>query len=84
VVAVEPWSTDRLQDSINNPIARIGYAISASLCTPTSLAQHGGYALGNGGGPTRRIDLFTEAGFLDAHVAVDTGRNLIITAHTKV
>jgi hypothetical protein len=27
------------------------YAISTSLCTPTSLAQPGAYGLGNSGGP---------------------------------
>jgi SAM-dependent methyltransferase len=80
VVAVEPWSTDRFEDSIGNPVARIGYAISTSLCTPTSLAQPGRYGLGNGGGATRRLQLLTEAGFQDAQVAADTGQNLIITA----
>lgn len=80
LVAVEPWSTDRLEDSIGNPVARIGYAVSASLCTPTSLAQPGSFGLGNGGGPARRLDLLAEAGFSDAHVAADTGQNLIITA----
>ena len=47
VVAVEPWSTDRLDDSIGNPIARLDYAISTSMCTPTSLAQPGGLRAGH-------------------------------------
>ena len=80
VVAVEPWSTDRLDDSIGNPIARLDYAISTSMCTPTSLAQPGGYGLGTCGGPTRRLELLTGAGFVDARVAVDTGQNLVLTA----
>ncbi len=80
LVAVEPWSTDRIQDSIGNPVARLDYAISTSMCTPTSLAQPGGFAMGTSGGPTRRLELFTEAGFVDARVAVDTGQNLILTA----
>jgi SAM-dependent methyltransferase len=80
VVAVEPWSTDQLDDSIGNPIARLDYAISTSLCTPTSLAQPGGYGLGTGGGPRRRLELLTGAGFVDARVAVDTGQNLVLTA----
>ncbi len=50
VVAVEPWSTDRLDDSIGNPIARLNYAISTSMCTPTSLAQPGAFGLGTSGG----------------------------------
>ena len=56
VVAVEPWSTDRFDDSIGNPIARLDYAISTSMCTPTSLARPGGYGLGTSGGPTRRLE----------------------------
>jgi SAM-dependent methyltransferase len=80
VVAVEPWSTDHLDESIGNPIARLDYAISTSLCTPTSLAQPGGYGLGTSGGPSRRLDLLSGAGFVNARVAVDTGQNLVLTA----
>jgi hypothetical protein len=80
VVAVEPWSTDRLEDSVDNPIARLDFAISTSLCTPTSLAQPGAHGLGTCGGPTQRLRLLTDAGFTAARVAVDTGHNLVLTA----
>jgi len=80
VVAVEPWSTDRLDDSVGNPIARLNSAISTSMCTPTSLAQPGAFGLGTSGGPTRRLELLTAAGFVDARVAADTGQNLVLTA----
>jgi hypothetical protein len=83
LVAVEPWSTDRLEDSVDNPIARIDYAISTSLCTPTSLAQPGAHGLGTSGGPSRRLRLLTEAGFASARVVIDTGHNLVFAA-TKV
>ena len=82
VVVVEPWSTDRLEDGIGNPVVRINLAVSTSMCTPTSLAQPGAYGLGTGGGPRRRLELLTDAGFLGAHVAVDTRQNLVLTAHT--
>jgi 2-polyprenyl-3-methyl-5-hydroxy-6-metoxy-1,4-benzoquinol methylase len=36
VVAVEPWSTDRLDDGIGNPAVRVDYAASTALCTPGS------------------------------------------------
>jgi hypothetical protein len=80
LVAVEPWSTDRLEDSVGNPVARIGYAISTSLCTPTSIAQPGSYGLGNGGGRRPASAAAQRRRFLDAHVAADTGQNLIIAA----
>ncbi|HWM56626.1 MAG TPA: methyltransferase domain-containing protein [Pseudonocardia sp.] len=80
LVAVEPWSTDRLEDGIDNPIARIDYAVSTSMCTPTSLAQPGGYGLGTCGGPARRLRLLSEAGFVESRLAADTGHNLVLTA----
>jgi hypothetical protein len=80
VVAVEPWSTDRLEDGIGNPAVRMDYAISTSICTPCSLAQPGGYGLGNQGGPAPRLELLAEAGFRDPIVAADTGFNLVIAA----
>jgi SAM-dependent methyltransferase len=83
LVAVEPWSTDRLADSIDNPIARIDYAISTSMCTPTSLAQPGAHGLGTCGGPARRLRLLTEAGFVDARLAADTGHNLVLSARRR-
>lgn len=79
LVAVEPWSADRIEDVIGNPMARTNFAASTSLCTPGSLSQPGAYGLGTQGGPTRRIELVAEAGFADARVAADTGYNLVIT-----
>ena len=39
-----------------------------------------GDGLGTCGGPTRRLELLTGAGLVDARVAVDTGQNLVLTA----
>ncbi|QOV34406.1 methyltransferase domain-containing protein [Streptomyces ferrugineus] len=80
VIAVEPWSTDRLEDGIGHPTVRIGYASSTTLCTPGSLAQPGRYGLGTQGGPAKRLDLLAEAGFRDVRLAADTGFNLVLAA----
>jgi SAM-dependent methyltransferase len=80
VVAVEPWSLDRLEDGIDNPLVQIGYSNSVSLCTPGSLAQPGAYGLGTQGGPARRLELLRAAGFRDAKLVVDNGNNLVIAA----
>lgn len=80
VVAVEPWSTDRLEDGIDNPLVRHCYAISTAVCTPCSLAQPGAHGLGNQGGPGKRLDLLADAGFRDPIVAADTGFNLVLAA----
>lgn len=80
VVAVEPWSLDRLEDGIGDPRTRLDFGISTAMCTPGSLAQPGAYGLGTQGGPTRRLQLLADAGFRDAALAVDTGFNLVIAA----
>ncbi|WP_192583728.1 class I SAM-dependent methyltransferase [Streptomyces albicerus] len=80
LVAVEPWSTDRLEDSVGSPVARIDFAASTALCTPGSLAQPGRYGLGTQGGPAKRLALLTEAGFREVELAADTGFNLVFAA----
>lgn len=80
IVAVEPWSLDRLEDGIGDPRTRMDFGISTAMCTPGSLAQTGAYGLGTQGGPSRRLALLEDAGFRDATVAADTGFNLVLTA----
>lgn len=80
VVAVEPWSLDRLEDGIGHPSVRLDYAISTSLCTPGSLGQPGAYGMGTQGGPAVRLRLLAEAGFHDPTLAADTGVNLVLAA----
>ncbi|HEX6869659.1 MAG TPA: class I SAM-dependent methyltransferase [Micromonosporaceae bacterium] len=80
VVAVEPFSLDRLEDGIGNPGVRVDYSASTSLCTPGSLGQPGGYALGTQGGPAKRLRLLAEAGFRDARLATETDSNLVLAA----
>ncbi len=80
VVAVEPWSLDRLEDGIGNPSVRLDYAISTSACIPGSLAQPGAYGLGTQGGPAVRLRLLAEAGFRAPTLAADTGTNLVLAA----
>jgi hypothetical protein len=78
LVVVEPWSTDRLEDGIGNPSVRIDYSCSTSLCTPGSLGQPGGYALGTQGGPGRRLQLIGEVGFRSPTLAADGGASLVL------
>ena len=80
VLAIEPWSTDRLEDGIGNPLVQLDYALSTSVCTPCALAQQGRHAMGNQGGPTPRLELLTAVGFRDPIVAADTGFNLVLAA----
>jgi ubiquinone/menaquinone biosynthesis C-methylase UbiE len=63
VMVVEPLAADRLEDDFSNPYARIGYAISTLVCTPSSLAQPGAAALGAMAGETRLRQVLADAGY---------------------
>ncbi len=60
---IEPLAADRLEDDFTNPYARIGYAISTLVCTPSSLAQPGATALGAMAGEARLRQVLAEAGY---------------------
>ena len=62
VSLVEPFAGDRLEDNCN-PVGRMFYAASTFICTPSSLSQEVGRALGAQAGESRLRDVFTEAGF---------------------
>ncbi|HEV8064704.1 MAG TPA: class I SAM-dependent methyltransferase, partial [Acidimicrobiales bacterium] len=59
---VEPAAADRMEDNIN-PVGRAYYCFSTLLCTPSSLAQAVGVALGAQAGEARLRTLVTVAGF---------------------
>ena len=59
---VEPMAGDRVEDNLN-PVGRAYYGFSTLLCTPASLSQDVGLALGTQAGPARIRDVTTAAGF---------------------
>ncbi|HKR71241.1 MAG TPA: class I SAM-dependent methyltransferase [Streptosporangiaceae bacterium] len=63
VMVVEPLAADRLENDFTNPYARIGYAISTLVCTPSSLAQTGAAALGAMAGESRLRQVLADAGY---------------------
>ena len=74
---VEPAAADRLEDNLN-PVSRAYYGFSTLLCTPASLSQEVGLALGTQAGPARLRDVATAAGFTRFRVAAQTPLNLVI------
>ena len=76
---VEPFAHDRLEDNLN-PVGRMYYAASTMLCTPNSLSQHVGAALGAQAGETRLRKVATEAGFTRFRRAAETPFNLVFEA----
>jgi SAM-dependent methyltransferase len=71
---VEPAAGDHVEDNLN-PIGRAYYGFSTLLCTPSSLAQPVGMALGTQAGPARIRDVVTTAGFTRFRLAAHTPFN---------
>jgi hypothetical protein len=68
-----------LEDNLN-PIGRLYYGASTLLCTPASLSQEVGLALGAQAGEARLRDIVTRAGFSRFRRAVEAPFNLVIEA----
>ncbi|OBI77405.1 trans-aconitate 2-methyltransferase [Mycobacterium sp. E740] len=73
-MVVEPAAGDRVEDNLN-PVGRAYYGFSTLLCTPSSLAQPVGLALGTQAGPARIRDVVTTAGFSRFRLAAQTPFN---------
>ncbi|GLS20938.1 hypothetical protein GCM10007874_39550 [Labrys miyagiensis] len=78
-VLVEPFAGDRLEDNLI-PVGRLYYAASTMICTPASLDQEVGLALGAQAGEARLGKVAEEAGFTRFHRAIETPFNLILEA----
>jgi 2-polyprenyl-3-methyl-5-hydroxy-6-metoxy-1,4-benzoquinol methylase len=76
---VEPNASDRVEDNLH-PLGRAFYSASTLACTPNSLAQEGGLALGAQAGETRIREVVTAGGFTQCRVAARTPVNLIFEA----
>jgi len=76
---VEPFAGDRVEENLN-PVGRIYYAASTLLCTPASLSQDVGLALGAQAGEARLRDVVTAGGFTRFRRATQTPFNLVLEA----
>jgi SAM-dependent methyltransferase len=76
---VEPFAGDRLQDNLN-PVGRLYYALSTLVCTPASLSQDVGLALGAQAGEARLRDVVTAAGFTRFRRVAETPLHLVLEA----
>ena len=76
---VEPAAADKLEGNLN-PIGRAFYGASTLLCTPASLSQEVGLALGAQAGEKRIQDVVTSGGFTKFRRATQTPFNFIFEA----
>jgi ubiquinone/menaquinone biosynthesis C-methylase UbiE len=76
---VEPFANDTPEEN-HNPVGRIYYSASTMLCTPASLAQEVGAALGAQAGEQRIRSAVMDAGFTRFRRAAQTPFNLVFEA----
>jgi 2-polyprenyl-3-methyl-5-hydroxy-6-metoxy-1,4-benzoquinol methylase len=76
---VEPFANDLAHEN-HNPVGRIYYSASTMICTPASLAQEVGAALGAQAGEKQIRKVASEAGFTRFRRAAETPFNLVFEA----
>ena len=76
---VEPIAGDRVEDNLN-PVGRAYYAFSTLLCTPASLSQDVGLALGAQAGEARIRDVVKAGGFTRFRRVAETPFNIVYEA----
>jgi 2-polyprenyl-3-methyl-5-hydroxy-6-metoxy-1,4-benzoquinol methylase len=78
-MVVEPAAGDTIEDNLN-PVGRIFYGGSTMLCTPASLSQEVGLALGAQAGERRLAEVLGEGGFARVRRAAETPFNIVLEA----
>ncbi len=76
---VEPFAGDRVEENLN-PVGRVFYGASTMICTPASLSQEVGLALGAQAGEAQLTAVLQEGGFTRVRRATETPFNLILEA----
>ena len=76
---VEPYANDAVEENLN-PVGRVFYGASTVICTPASLDQEVGLALGAQAGEARLAEVIKEGGFSSVTRATETPFNLVLEA----
>jgi SAM-dependent methyltransferase len=76
---VEPFANDKVEENLN-PVGRVFYGASTTICTPASLAQEVGLALGAQAGEARLSEVLNQGGFTRVRRATETPFNLVLEA----
>lgn len=76
---VEPYANDKLEENLN-PVGRAFYSVSTLVCTPCSMSQEVGSALGAQAGESRIREVVMKGGFSRFRRATQTPFNLVFEA----
>ena len=79
LMLVEPNAGDDLAENLN-PVGRVFYAFSTSVCVPSSLGQEVGAALGAQAGEKRLAETIRQGGFSRVRRAAETPFNMVLEA----
>ena len=79
VLLVEPFAHDRVEDNLN-PVGRLYYSASTTLCCAHAMSERGTHVLGAQAGEARLADIFAKAGFSRFRRALETPFNLVLEA----
>jgi SAM-dependent methyltransferase len=79
LMIIEPAAGDSVEDNLN-PVGAAYYRLSAYLCTPSSLSQEVGTALGAQAGEARLRQIVTSAGFSTLRRVAETPFNIVLEA----
>lgn len=76
---VEPFAGERVEENLT-PVGRVFYSASTLICTPASLAQEVGLALGAQASESRLWEVVTSGGFTRFRRAAETPFNRVYEA----
>ena len=79
VMLIEPFASDKVEENIN-PIGRLYYAASTTMCCAHAISENGTHVLGAQAGPKQLYGVLRRAGFGSIRTAMQTPFNLVIEA----
>jgi SAM-dependent methyltransferase len=79
LMLIEPFANDDLEGNLN-PVGAAYYGFSTLLCTPSSLSQDVGTALGAQAGEARLRQIVTGSGFTTLRRVAETPFNIVLEA----
>jgi len=81
LMLVEPYASDKVEENLN-PVGRLYYAASTTICCAHAISEHGTHVLGAQAGEARLARICREAGFSHVRRAAQTPFNLILEARS--
>ena len=78
-MVVEPFAHERVEENAN-PVGRLYYAASTTMCCAHAISEGGTHVLGAQAGEKRLAEVFRQAGFPHLRKAAETPFNLIFEA----